>query len=138
MANNNRQRPDLSEGVRNTIVSFLLERSNVVNGRLQPARGARVAVANIFGVHRTTVTRIWERAVNNRNDPTIAAYVAQSQKKGKSGRSFLYDWDDLASEVEKLPYHKRRTIRSVAGSLGVSPSTVFKLIAKKFLVPRAS
>ena len=76
MANNNRKRPDLSEGVRNTIVSFLLERSDVVNGRLEPARGAKSAVANIFGVNRTTVSRIWKRALDNRNDPDIAAYVA--------------------------------------------------------------
>jgi len=134
MAENKRKRPDLTEDERKSIISQLLERTETVDGAFRLARGAQNDVAKNFDINKSTVNRIWKRAQQSRADPNIEAYRASPQKKGRSGRPILYDREALCEAAAELPYHQRKTMRGLAGALGISVYTVWKLIRKEKVI----
>jgi len=101
------------------------------DGEFRLARGALSTVSKNFDVAKSTVHRLWKRAVKNRNNPQVHAYRATPQKKGRSGRKPLYDREALAEEIAALPVRKRRTLRSMAAALGVPKSTLFDIKDKE-------
>jgi len=100
------------------------------NGEFRLARGTQIEVAKIFDTNQSTVSRIWKRAQANREDPNIQAYRASPQKKGRCGPQILYDREALCEAVAELPLHKRKTMRGLAGALGILVGTVWKLVRK--------
>jgi antitoxin component of RelBE/YafQ-DinJ toxin-antitoxin module len=131
--NGNRNRSDLSVLERKRLVSFFLARCSNVDGVQVPARGTAVAAAIFFGIDRTTAARIWKTASDNNNNPDIGYYRTTPQKKGKCGRKQIYDFDILESTVADLPRDNRKTIRGVALGLGVSTSTVQKMLKQNII-----
>jgi hypothetical protein len=99
----------------------------MVNGQFTLNRSAPKDTAIFFNVGQSTVNKIWRRAVANRLDPDINAYVAPSAIKGNSGRPQLYDRAELQLQLSELPLSDRRTMRSLAGKLGISVWSVWRL-----------
>jgi hypothetical protein len=132
-----RNRPDLSAIERRRIVTFFLERCSNVDGVQVPARGTTVAAAIFFGIDRTTAGKIWKTASDNRNDPNIGFYTASPSRKGRCGRKSLYDLDVLESAISDVPRENRKTFRGIAFALGVSTTTIVKMI-KEHKIRRSS
>jgi hypothetical protein len=65
--------------------------------------------------------------VANRLDPDINAYVAPSAIIGNNGRPQLYDRAALQLQLSELPVSDRRSMRSLAGKLGMSLWSVRRL-----------
>lgn len=126
-------RPDLTAIERRKVVSFFLEKCSIVHGVLRPARNTTVAAANIFGIDRTTAAKIWKIASDNKSNPDVGYYTASPQRKGKCGRKQVYDPLILEHAIADLPRENRKSIRGVAGGLGVSTSVVFRMLKNKNL-----
>jgi hypothetical protein len=135
--NGRRNRPDLTAIERRKVVPFFLDRCSEVNGVQTPARGTAGVAANFFGIHRTAAGKIWKTASDNKNNADIGYYTASPNRKGRCGRKPLYDLDVLESAVAEMPRHYRKNIRSVASRLGVSTTTVLKML-KQNNIRRAS
>jgi hypothetical protein len=118
---------NLTAEQRQSVISHLMERGTFIAGQFRLAPGAAKDTAIFFGVNRSTVNRIWRRALENRRS-SVAAYVAPSAIKENSGRPLLYDRAALNEELAELPYCARKNMRSVAACLGVSLGTVWRLI----------
>ena len=80
------------------------------------------------------MSETWKKAKRNRLDPSVGAYRATPEKKGNCGRNFVYDREELVGLVSELPSHKRRTIRGLAGSLGISKTTIHRIQAKEDVI----
>ena len=111
--NRGRNRPDLTDTVRNRIVTFFLENCSIVDGVHVPARGTTVAAANFFNIDRTTAAKIWKNASDNRNDPSVGYYTSIVQRKGRCGPKVKYDPIELEEALVDLPKENRKTIRGV-------------------------
>jgi hypothetical protein len=74
MVQNKRKRPDLTLQERKRIITRLLDARVGGEGVFRLARGALTSTAKFFGTEITTISRIWNRANENRNDPSIATY----------------------------------------------------------------
>jgi len=128
MADNKRKRAEFTESERMSIISDLLERGQSKNGEFVLQRGAIQAVANKFDCNQSTVSRIWNQAKKNRADPEVNAYIAPPQKKGNCGSRFVYDREQVAEELARIPKNERRSIRSTADALGIPKSTLFNML----------
>ena len=123
------RKPDLTEVQWNQVIACLLENASYEGGVALPVYGAFSRVAKKFGVSSTTISNIWRRAVENRKDPAIGAYIAAPQKKGNCGRKpFVADKAELIKAIKAIPLHERRTIRSTALHLGMAKSTLQRII----------
>ena len=129
--NRGRNRPDLTDTVRNRIVTFFLENCSIVDGVHVPARGTTVAAANFFNIDRTTAAKIWKNASDNRNDPSVGYYTSIVQRKGRCGPKVKYDPIELEEALVDLPKENRKTIRGVSAGLGVSTNTVQRMLKTK-------
>jgi hypothetical protein len=125
------KRPDLSSIERRQIVSFFLERCSDVDGVRKPARGTKVAAANFF-FDRTTAAKIWKTASDNYNNPEVGYFTAPP-KQGKCGKKAIFDLDVLEMIVAELPREHRKSIRRTASTLGVSSSTIQKMLKERNL-----
>ena len=52
-------------------------------------------------------------------------------KKHLSGVKPKYDRDEIAAEIKRIPFAKRGTIRNLARALGISKSTVHRIVTDK-------
>jgi len=122
------------------IISELLEGGTTKNGEFRLAHGALQACARKFNCHHGTIGKIWKRACASRADPNIQAYRATPQKKGNSGRRQIYDREALAEALSALPIRKRRTLRAMAKRLGLSKSTLHRMVGEddKFILPHTN
>ena len=75
------KKPELTVPQWNQVITHVLESASFEGGVAVPAYGTFLRVAKIFGVTPTTILRIWRRAVKNRQDPAIGAYIAAPQKR---------------------------------------------------------
>ena len=128
---NKRKRSDLTLQERKRIITRLIDARVGGEGARRLARGALTSAAKIFGTEISTISRIWNRANENRNDPSIETYSASPKRIGKCGRPRLYDRDEMNLEVAALPFHKRKSHTQLAAALGVSETTVFRLIREE-------
>ena len=107
-------------------------------------RGAISTVAQLFSVHRSTISRLWttvrRKALSNHNKPedekeNIYATDASKRKKGK----YKHDRDELKAAVKALPRSKRKKYRWLAAALDIPLSTVHYLTKHQMLFrkPRA-
>ena len=111
-------RPHLNLEQRRGVVDCilaLLEHNNL-------PRGSLTKLANKFGVHRSTISRIFKEVTNQRGRGELID--VSSKKLGKTGpkcKEYSDEW------LQSVPLHKRTTIRSFAGALNISKTTVHRL-----------
>jgi hypothetical protein len=126
---NKRKKPsDVSGDTIKSIISFLIIRSENVDGVVRPARGAQTEAANWFNLSTTTISRIWIKAKGNYEDPDVAAFRASPKKKGRTaGVPYKWDREQVELAIVRLTYQQRRTIRSMADALSMPKSTLFDI-----------
>ena len=76
----------LSSQQRKDIVSTLLLSVEPGDLDMKLARGAIKSCADTYRVDRSTIRKIWKRALANYRNPDIRAFISSPQMKGKSGR----------------------------------------------------
>ncbi|KMT07866.1 hypothetical protein BVRB_6g145630 [Beta vulgaris subsp. vulgaris] len=117
---NGREQRELSVAEKRKILDDLL----TISKQNKLARGVITTTATKYGVHRTTISRLWNDAVKQKG--TGVPINVQSKKVGKVGRKpiiFSEEW------LQSVPLHKRTTVRSFAGALRVSPSLIYRQYA---------
>ena len=98
-----------------------------LNGTLP--RGVLSGVAEMFGVHRSTISRLWERAQKSRVENVINSPEISSNARAR-GRLPICSSPDVREAVKNVPLMKRRTQEQLSTVLGVSRSTVQRLVKK--------
>lgn len=109
------------------IYNALLEKS--VNGKLK--RDTTKEVSELFSVPIRTVQRVWKRAKDTENGAVVD--VAHRRSKNCGRKKVQVD----LNRVSEIPLHRRTTLRSLAVSLNVKYSTLFRLL-KQGLIRRHS
>ena len=128
------RRPDLTDDERKRLKDFLLERFD--GERLE--RKALSDAADRFGVHASTIGRLWKkwcaaRAADLNNEWSVTS------AKSKNGRPLKYDREQFCESIKVLPLARRRTLRSIANGMGLATGTVFTMMRKdKVLRPHSS
>ncbi|KAJ0247163.1 hypothetical protein HA466_0166060 [Hirschfeldia incana] len=115
----------MTNGERWEIYHALLERS--INGKLKEYHTTEVS--NLFSVPLQTVQKIWRRAKNTSNGEAVDV---SHRRKGKCGRKKTHI--DL-SRIVAVPLCRRKTLRSLAASLDLSCTTLFRCL-KEGLIKR--
>lgn len=124
---NKRKHPEFTSQQVNQVISFLVERGDLVGGVVELPRGTITDAAKYFDVDKSCISRIWKKAKANRANPDIAYFKASPQKKGRSGRPRLYDREQIGEALRDIPKSDRRTIRSIASKLGIPKSTIGRI-----------
>jgi hypothetical protein len=127
-------RTNLAELERHRLKDFLLER--LENGVLR--RGSIRDGAVLVGVTHRTVSRLWQKwKVAHENTLNRVCDVTTGKKA--NGRPIKYLREGFVLAVRELPYRSRSTVRLIQGAVGVSSSTIHRLIHhKKLLRPHTS
>ena len=88
--------------------------------------GALTAVSKMFHVHPRTIKRTWERAIQNHNNPH-AGLLSASPHKNQEARNKKWNADEIREAVKAVPHHQRRSLRLLAGALGIPLSTLHRM-----------
>ena len=128
---NKRKRKDLTSDQRKQIISELIDNAEKKDGEYRLKRGALAQVAKIFDTHATTISRIWETAKNNRNDPNVRAFRATPKKKGRCGKWRKWDREEVRQRIKDAPTHLRRSLRKLATATGIPKSTLHNMKEKE-------
>ena len=119
-----RQKNLTAEQRRNIVTRLLWElKDGHRNGKF--ARGVLTALAEEFHVSYWTIRRVWKRAIQNFEDPTIRQLRSSPRKPKNSGRKKKWNRDEVREAIKEIPLHKRRSIRALAAALGIPASTLF-------------
>ena len=89
-------------------------------------RGTFTIVAGQFHVDPQTIRRVWKRACENFNNPDIRAFRASPQKH-KCGRQLKWDRDALREAIPTIPFHQRKSLRSLSSTLRIPLTTLFRM-----------
>ena len=111
-------RPHLNLQQRRAIVDCIL----VLLEQEHLPRGGVTKLANKFGVHRSTISRIFREVAQQRGRGELID--VSSKKLGKVGpksKEYPEEW------LQSVPLQKRTTVRSFAGALKISKTTVHRL-----------
>ncbi|ETL99801.1 hypothetical protein L917_03394 [Phytophthora nicotianae] len=114
--------PNLTPTQRETIVCFLLDRSD--NGEI--SGGDISAAVAKYERHRSTISRLWELHKKTRTEENRLGNLA-SGLIGSCGRKAI-DTDELRLQIRKIPLSRRMTIKSLAAALGVSTTVIRRLL----------
>ncbi|ETI53387.1 hypothetical protein F443_03632 [Phytophthora nicotianae P1569] len=114
--------PNLTPTQRQTIVCFLLDRSD--NGEI--SGGDISAAVAKYERHRSTISRLWELHKKTRTEENRLGNLA-SGLIGNCGRKAI-DTDELRLQIRKIPLSRRMTIKSLAAALGVSTTVIRRLL----------
>jgi DNA-binding Lrp family transcriptional regulator len=109
---------DLPIEKRRHIVQFLTLRCDQ-HADYKLKRGSINEAAIKYNVSRKSVSRLWERAITCLRNGT--SVDVSNRKIGNAGRKRI---SLNLKDIKKLPPRKRRTIRALSSSIGVSASTV--------------
>ena len=110
---------NLTPTERNGILQELLRRTT--NSR-KLKWGAIKEVADIFGVTRLSVSRVWSRATEDYSEGKSCADVS-GRKKGRCGRK-RNDYSDNYKVMRGVPFNERGTLRSLSCRIGVPKTTL--------------
>ena len=131
------KQPNLTDEQRNAVIADLLDASIIDKGKRKLARGAVKMASEKFRRSERTIRNIWNQAQENRVN--IGSYTANSQIKSKSGHREVYNREELLEEMEELRHTNRGTVRDLAQGLGVSKTTIHKLIrVEKVIFPHSN
>ena len=128
------KRTNLTVEDRQFLKDFLLER--VEGGQLR--RNSIRDGAVLVSVSMSTVSRLWQRmkdthaiALNGQWDVTSG--------KTNNGRPVKYPRDEFVRAVRDVPLRNRSTVRLLQGAVGVSKTTIHRMILKeKILRPHTN
>jgi len=113
----------------------------VVKGAVRS--GSFSEVAEVFDITPKTASNLWystlkmipDLQMNAPLDPCAIVRTLKDEyfatKFQNAGRKRLYDPELVMKEIQKIPIHKRRSIRSVAGTMGIPRATIGRLIQEK-------
>ena len=126
-----RKKHEMTDSERNAVLQALLERSKdrVLH------RGAIKQVADLFGIERHTVGRLWSRALSSSHSNLEPMDV--SSRKHRSGRKKK----DLSLQLEKIasiPLEERGTLRSIAAASGIPMTTLYNRLKAGEIRPRSN
>jgi hypothetical protein len=134
--NNRSKFSDLSSDYVASIISFILSQCNFQQEEAMPACGALTTAATIFRVSNSTVTRIWKKAQESKNNPQINSFFGDFSKRGNCGRYKVHNDSAIASALAELPYYQRQTFRAMSQALGINVSTLYNIYAKKKIITK--
>ncbi len=127
-------RTNLTVVQRHRLKDFLLERLD--NGVLR--RGSIRDASVFMSVSPGTVSRLWRRWTVAHTNALNGEWDVTTGKKS-NGRPIKYPRDGFVQAVRQLPFRNRGTVRLIEGSVGVSSSTIHRLIHdEKLLRPHTS
>jgi hypothetical protein len=127
-------RTNLADVDRRRLKDFLLER--LEDGVL--TRGAIRDGAVLVGVTHCTVSRLWRKWKVAHENALNGVWDVTTGKKA-NGRPVKYPREGFVQAVRELPYRSRGTVRLIEGAIGVSATTIHRLIHKeKLLKPHTS
>ena len=127
-------RTNLTAADRQKLKDFLLER--LENGALR--RGSITEGAVLVSVSPGTVSRLWRRWSLAHLNALNGEWDVTSGKKANS-RPVKYLRDGFIDAVRELPLRSRSTVRLIQGAVGVSKTTIHRLIHhEKLLRPHTS
>ena len=101
------RRPDLTSEERDDIVTELLLHAtrNEKTGKIKLKKGTHESVRKKFGISRSTLERIWQRAKASYG--STKRFTAPSQKCN-TGRKRTYNLEEVKEKISRLPVSKRR------------------------------
>jgi hypothetical protein len=102
---------------------FLLER--LENGQLR--WGSIVQGALLLFVSHETVSRLWQKWNVAHADALNGEWDVASGKKA-NGQPIKYPREEFVQAVRKMPLHNRSTFHLIQGTVGVSKTTIHRLI----------
>ena len=110
---------DLTNQERAIIFQTLLDKSE--NGKLP--RGSVSPLAEAYGVHKSTIWRIWKQGRDSMASEQGLADVSHN----RTGRCSApkRSVDEIQAAVSEVPLHKRTTIRSLAAATDIPKSSLF-------------
>ena len=115
--------PEMSNEERNNI---LVDLTAVATDWVLP-HGAIVGIADARARHPSTISRLWQRALQSRtNSDSNDCNV--SHRKFNCGRPLQFNRDELEVTLVLLPLSRRGTLRSMAEGLKVSSGTAHRLL----------
>ena len=77
-----------------------------------------------FKVDKTTVRRIWNRALESYYNDDTYVFALLSHKL-LTGYTHKYPREEIIAAIRGIPYRKRTTYRKLAAALALPKSTVF-------------
>jgi hypothetical protein len=96
--------------------------------------GAIKEIAHDLNVCRQTISRLWKKSRGTQGEPlnteeeSLSAFPDNIQRKPGSGRPHKYDIEELRACVVNIPLRQRKTIRDIAGSLKLPPTTMYRIV----------
>lgn len=117
------KRPMMNNEFRQQLVMELFAETTNLN----VPRGLMKHLGIKYGVNRTTIHRIWSKA---KKQKTEGQDICVNHAKKNCGRKPLLTDEEILCSI---PLKQRTTLRSFAAALGVSPSTVYRLLKRGIL-----
>ena len=99
----------------------------------QLKRGAIHEASKIFKIGESTISGIWNCWLSN-CQPLSLPIPKIPCARASNGRPIKYDREAMIEAIGALPVAARTTICDIAGHLGISPSTVHRVIHKEELL----
>ncbi|KAF0719487.1 hypothetical protein AaE_010451 [Aphanomyces astaci] len=104
------------------------------NGRLPYGKGKELMQQ--YGLSKQTLSKIWKAGQESKARTGLANVAIK--KKGRCGRPRRRSIKDLEVAIKAVPAHLRLTLRSLAVSSGIAPTTLWRLLQSKKLRRRTS
>jgi hypothetical protein len=123
----------LTKKNRNKVVQLLL--GAVRDGALP--HGKLTEVSLLFGVHQTTISRLWARAETSRTEGIVFSPEILSRNYGTENH-LKYPRDLLLPAMLAIPSDNRNTQRAIMARLDVSQSVVKKALRLSDLIPHTN
>jgi len=118
----------LSLKERKELATSLISETSWGTGDPILAFGAVARAAEKFRISRVAVGRFWKDMKLRFN---VDGILSGSPTKFRTGRPSIYSNEDIARAVEEIPFDQRRSIREMANELGVSKSSLGRMIQQK-------
>jgi hypothetical protein len=119
------RKPEATSDQRKQIVSHLLLQVEHDTLPVKLKYGALKSTAIFFDISTRTISKIWKRARQSYDNPSIRAFRASPLKR--SGRPKFYDRNAIREAILEVPINKRKTLRKLAAAIGVSHSTLARM-----------
>ncbi|RHY12933.1 hypothetical protein DYB25_011222 [Aphanomyces astaci] len=104
------------------------------NGRLPYGKGKELMQQ--YGLSKQTLSKIWKAGQESKARTGLANIA--NKKKGRCGHPRRRSIKDLEVAIKAVPPHSRLTLRSLAVSSGIAPTTLWRLLQSKKLRRRTS
>jgi hypothetical protein len=121
-----RERRELTPLETRQVVCELLRSLKDPNDVKKLRRGALTDIAKMFHVHPRTISRVWARAIQNYENPHVRTFRA-SPRKNQTGRKSQWIPEEVREAVKELPIHRRKSLRSLSGALGIPLTSLFRM-----------